>query len=1163
MTNPLIAHQLPLTGKHLIEASAGTGKTYNITRIYLRLLLETPLKVQNLLVMTFTRAATAELKGRLNQALNAALETWGQPTQDPFFTHLYAQRPAAQAKARLREAVLHLDEAAIYTLHGFCKRALTDQAFVSGISFHADLEADTAALIEQAVEDWYRHCQQRPDFAELYALWPTPQAFCKAWGHQIASHEQISAPPLPDLTSTWLTFASAWQATEAEAFAKLNIQSRRNPETKQAMQQIAEQLTLWAALPWNPDWLPELSARLNTKDLVGSEKKRTQQPELAQLCDQLDRHQHALKAQWALAGIEFARQAVQHSKQQRDQLDFNDLIQTLRARLDDPQTGPDLAASLSRQFPAALVDEFQDTDPDQYAILEALYGKAQQNQQLLCMIGDPKQAIYGFRGGDVFAYLAARQSADAHWVMDTNYRSAAGVIQGYNRLFHSAPLDQPASSQVFGFDIAYHPVKAGKPQMGGLQDPQPRGDFHWCLLPPLADFPGINSQQNGYTQAGQSVLADWCAAEIQRLLNEARLDDRPLQPADIALLVRDRHEAARMQQSLRHYGLKAVYLSAQEGVFDSEEAQQLLIALRGILQPEKDRLLIAALATPWLGYDAEQLAAVQQDEQRWATAITQVSRLRQQWLKQGFMKMALTLCQTRLHPEPNRHDRCLTNAQHLITLLQQASQRHRQPEALIHWFEQTCEEAKNLKPSEHQQLRLESDGDLIRLVTLHGAKGLEYPVVFLPFISYGKDPSRQSSTLVRYHDRDDYQAHRVLAPQSEQLAWAQEEDAAEAIRLLYVGATRAERRLYLLAAAFSQFKRSPLAHCCKASDFDQLCQQIQQQVDEGCALLQMIDQRPTAPNTPPADASSPASALSAARFERGIETDWFLSSFSALTRNLRHGGISLPDRDSVSAPNPLDALDITPLPSRGLPALRFSLPRGTEAGNLLHDLLEQTQADSLDTQRITAQVSHRYLRLVRNLDRWPENLTQWLQEIYHTPLPSGTTLARLSAQDQLKETEFYFPMQGGTASALAQILQQHRQGSSVNLPVEGRLKGMMHGFIDLIYCHQGRYYLVDYKSTYLGETFADYHPDALEHNLRQNFYDLQALIYTLALHRYLRWRLPDYQPQQHLGGVEYLYLRGMHPEQTSGIYHRPVDHQALSALDALFAPTQAAAQGDH
>ena len=396
------------------------------------------------------------------------------------------------------------------------------------------MEAETRALVLEALQDWYRQQSQQPGFAALYALWDGPDAFFSSWGRVIAGTEPVQAPEMPDLRADWGALRAAW-AEESVAFQALDVAKRRSPRTQAEAASVLHALAEALGADWHPAQAPQLASLLSAKIYVNTAAKQARMPVLYALMQRLPAAARAYRASVAQAGIKFAREHLSAAKDQLDQLDFSDLVSRLRQRLHDSEQGPALAAALLQHYPVALVDEFQDTDPEQYEVLSAIYGAAAPSPRLLCMIGDPKQAIYGFRGGDVFAYLQARDDTDTQWVMDTNYRSTESVIRGYNRLFYGADLSAGAGSDVFGFGIDYHPVRAGRTDLAGLEDPAARGGFQWCLLPHDPTLPGADKRGTGYTRAGQQHLARWAAEEIARLLREARLEGAALSAADIAI----------------------------------------------------------------------------------------------------------------------------------------------------------------------------------------------------------------------------------------------------------------------------------------------------------------------------------------------------------------------------------------------------------------------------------------------------------------------------------------------------------------------------------------------------------------------------------------------------------------------------------------------------
>ncbi len=1104
---------LPLNGSHLIEASAGTGKTYNIVRLYLRLLLEKEYSVDQILVMTFTVAATAEIRNRLNEFLRDALEQW-DVSDDELIQQLRRSLDPTRARLLLKQAILTLDEAAIYTIHGFCKRALSQQAFFSGLSFNADMEADASLLKLQACEDWYRTIQQTDVFLDIVDRWPTPDSFAAHWQSVLDSDIAIHAPAEQDITELIDLVRTHWPA-EREQFATLNkVTARSNAATVAAYESVCEKLDALLA----EDTQPEFS-KFELDKAYSTTKKQTQMPTSFQLIRTLIKNQAARKLSAALTGVQYIREHIRADKKRLDQLDFNDLILQLRDALCGSH-GTEMSQALRSQFPAALVDEFQDTDPDQYSILNTIY--RQQPGTFLCMIGDPKQAIYGFRGGDVFAYLTAKRHVDYQWTMNTNYRSSPAVINGYNQAFLQAATD--SNSDVFGFGIDYRRVNAAKDKTNPVFSDS-RAAVQWVHFQP-DELPS-----RGLAKSFQERITQWVTQEIVVLLNQVSCDGQPVKAGDIALLVRSYREAQLLQGYLTDAGLASVYLSSRQNVLQTEEATSLLTLLKGIWQLENDRLFMAALASSWIGLDVATLDAINHDEHRWSQWQLQFERWRTDWQMRGLMSMLLDVLQTAYRPRTTTLERSLTNRLHLAERLQMESGRHRLPDALLHWFERALTDDSR---ADENLLRLESDDALIKIITMHGAKGLEYPIVFLPFISYyGASP--MAPAVYRYHDRTSLDLKLSFLAGPEEVALTMEEEKAELVRLLYVAATRAEKRLYACMAPFASFAQSALAQTLKVSAYD--LSVIEQKVCTGndATLLTVTEPDINLTQTTP---PQPTQAIAPATFHGHIERDWWLSSFSALTRHVGHSAHSAPDRDEEDK--------VIPLPEDQ--PLRYRLTKGAEAGNLLHDTLEHCDFSAPNFTELLATVRERYSSLCATFT--DTELQQWLREILDTPM-AETSLSQLPYTQTLRESEFYFPMQGSHIRRLSEFISQRRQ-QPYELPDRHKLKGMMHGFIDLIFEANGRYYVADYKSTHLGFHLDDYQPEQLRHSIYGSSYDVQYSIYALALHRYLKTRIRDYRPEQHFGGVYYLYLRGMHPEQSSGIFYDNFSASELATLDDIF-----------
>lgn len=1195
---------IPLTGLHLIEASAGTGKTYNITRIYLRLLLERELKVEEILLMTFTKDATQELRGRIDAFIREALTHWDSLCEkDGYFQAISERVSSDKIEFLLKRALLFLDEAAIFTIHGFCQRALTQHAFASGLPFNANLSTNSNELYLEATQDWYRQIakQSTENFALIAQFWATPHAFISSFAKAISHRSDITLVDVQCLVDKMTLLArQACQAlTENNGLIEAGLISHKKADEQEKRAEELVKLSNWLtqinrcqnvhdllaaiAIPM-PDYL--LHGGRHPKafkvqlGLVLSSAKEIKE-ELKNLTKNINKAQ---AYELVRSGIYQIRKQVQQTKERLNCLDFDDLINTLADTLQHDNNNS-LAQTLLSQYPVALVDEFQDTDPQQFAILQGIYYQnhlneaANKTKVALYLIGDPKQAIYGFRGGDIFAYLNARKGCDYHWLMDTNWRSTPEMVAAYNLLFLSDNNPRESTRinpSVFGYGIDYQPVLAGKKRDNTIEsssnEPKSKAALQFIHF--------INDEDTGkINQSNRPLMATWCANEIHNLLSENALNKK-IQPQDIAILVRDGREANDIKEALLNANLASVFLSDRANLFYSEQASQLIQLLRGILAPEDERLYLSALACGLLGIDGKALYELQQNESAYQALKFSFFDYREQWQRQGFISMAINLMHQHFnftHANVNdKKARALTNLLHLFEILQSASQRFLQPKELLYWFEQQCNEDNQsaINDMEAEQ-RLESDGDLIRIVTQHGSKGLEYPVVFIPFATRHKDPIKFGNKAIDYLEYHNEQGQLCLSFAGDQQALSAmaNEAYAENIRLLYVAITRAERRCYLLTTAFDHYPLSPLGKTLQWQPEQDIKASLQSLVDKSAQTMSLTQVSFDEISVNDGLLTNPiiiTPELQVSKFKGKIERDWWLSSFSALSRNLRHGGVSSPDRDSTE----IFEVETANVRVNNKPSLRFQLAKGAHSGNLLHDILEHCNFKSSDNSESNLAESIKWplLKYGELTAGFSDiDLISWLDEIMNTPLSSinhsqgatsGLCLNNISMQNTLRESEFYFPMEKANITDLEKLLTDHRNTNTqtnfrniVRLPRYKILKGMMHGFIDLVFEHQGKYYVCDYKSSHLGDDYNDYTHDALRDNIEKNYYDLQYLIYSVALHRYLKHNVADYDVHKHFGGIYYLYLRGMTNNsqyEGSGVYYRQILPSELAQLDAVF-----------
>ncbi|NDV90652.1 exodeoxyribonuclease V subunit beta [Alteromonas sp. 345S023] len=1209
--------EMPLSGRHLIEASAGTGKTFNITRLYLRLLLEKQLSVTQILVMTFTKAATEEIKGRIATTLREACTLWQQVKDkgeamlegvDPVYAHLFNTCDLDDALARLKAAQLELDEASVFTIHGFCQHVIGQLAFSSGFAMSLNLSKDTSELYLQAAEDWIRKVTSKTDgyreedFLLLAAAnWHVPERLLADFNSSIRSaltpmllsEEDIERAFIADLEANPDTKHSQYQAflhcieeNESlfwEQLIKTPAHKKERPDElaalKSWLRQCSEHGKYEAAPPLANKFLDGRRYARNksgVKEILAPIKAFAKAIETA-----IEERDNGLAQVPVFTlvneGITFIKQCVSKHKKQLGVIDFDDLITMLANEVVKPDNT--LAAELRKKFPVALIDEFQDTDAKQYAILDAVYANANdaEGDNALMMIGDPKQAIYRFRGGDIFTYLKAGEQADYRWVMNTNWRSVAEMIKAYNRLFYGAPVAAGQPNEVFGFNIHYNPVEYTLKAAAAkhpLIDPHPsRSAMNYVSM-------HLDDKQDAATM--RRNMAGWIAQEIYRLLNEASFAKAeqgsnattPVRPADIAILVKDRTEASVIKQVLQQNGLACVYLSDRSNLFATAQAKDVLRLLNGIWHASDTSKVASSLASPLWGYSPRALVELlyHQDDALWDDAYERVLSLRDMWLQKGCMSVLLYLMQTHYQPLGNDVERALTNYQHLAEVLEKASTTHPRPEQLLDWLHKQIYQGGS---DEEMTLRLESDSQLIRLITQHGSKGLEYPIVFVPYATGYKDPAKNGKSMAQiftYYDEEKQDLQLQLGQTKKAIARVRAEGEAEDMRLAYVAVTRAAHRCYMGVIPLEGNEKSALARALsvqqgedESRDWQTVLTQVAHE-DEACAAHISADGFSVDYNAFSYDDQLPE--LQVQTFTGTDHENWRLYSFSAISRMAVQGKAAIVQQDVQSIPviqTMRDEEMFTPeeitTHVEAVDQLRFTLAKGAAAGNLLHDILEINDFSAPNWDESGPELIKRF-----GLENEKAPLLyDWLEEVLHTPLSPhmGLALSDLKIEHTLREAEFYFPMQNSKWAELRTILGKHRVDVAAQLGVVAQsvpnlmtanLAGMMHGFIDLLFEYEGKYYVADYKSTWLGNEIASYSPAALFDNNQHHLYDLQYLIYCLALHRYLKRSLPGYEAETHLGGVYYLYLRGMHPEnqQGEGVFYTPVPSALLAALDGVF-----------
>jgi exodeoxyribonuclease V beta subunit len=1112
--------RLPLHGARLIEASAGTGKTFTLATLVLRLLLERGASLSRMAIVTFTRAATQELRLRLRRRLRLAQRLL-DATDDAspgeaaitaaVLRAAIARDGAALVRQRLEAALLQLDEATIATIHGFCHRALREFGFRAGVLGETRVIDDAGEIWDEVAAELWRAAANIGDagtdlFGDvaagevhllLAALWQTPQAL---------------AEDLPALCDPLRRMLPAADASDAAA---------------------------------------------------------------------------ALHALRAAAAARFEATMTRRGESSQDQL---------IERLWRATGNEDFCTALGARWPLLLIDEFQDTDPRQWDIFRRLHLAADPEQRWLCLIGDPKQAIYRFRGGDLDTYLRARdwvagvsqQNPDRGIAaLDANYRSTPALLRAIDAVFTASAL--PFVEEGIRFQPVHAAGTAADEDLRVDGTPVPALTLHWLPAAPWDPAAKPNtSLKKGVRGKDEEIamMTDAAVQAIARLLRSGRLREdgreRTLRPADIAVLTQTNDQAATMRTALARAGIAAATL-ATASVFAGEAADELRTLLTALAEPADEGRFRAALATRLLGRDAAMIAALDADPEHTQREAERFAAAAELWRARGPLPALLPFLRDaapRWLAEEGGARR-LTDALHLAELLQAESALRHGPSEQLRWFAQQC--AADTSADETRQLRLESDAGLVQIATIHKSKGLEYPVVVLPYPAWS---SRRPPSALQRHEfaiaqtpcrlwvakgllgEDDHAAFRTTI---------EREIEAEARRLLYVALTRAKHALHVVWSRNDTGQASALhalLHGAKQTG------KPARPDEQYAAMRARLDALATASAgsivVAPFDSAAPAFAAHAGetsadmreaaapparRPRRRFDDAPRLHSFSSL--HARSAGDDLAargaDDETVAVAETISEADDL---------------GGTAFGNAVHDVLEAADAalwrysehEGEDRWPAAQRALLERALLRHGLAPTPAHLAQTARLVsraLNVALPGGVRLHALPAMRQVRELGFHFRLREVRTDALDALLDAHGHPRP-RRTTPRTLEGLMHGYIDLVYRDDhGRHHVLDYKTNRLPA----YDPDALRRAVRARDYDLQYMIYLVALRRWLRQRRgAAYDDAHDLGGAVYLFLRGIDPTDADarsvdddatmgsrrGVHIDPVSPALLAALDALF-----------
>jgi exodeoxyribonuclease V beta subunit len=1152
--------ELP-TGTTILEASAGTGKTYAIAGLVLRYVVEAGIPLPELLVVTFTRAATAELRDRVRRRLVTAADhlsavvAGAVPDHDDEVLHHLATSAAGPDELRVRRdraatAVADFDAATISTIHGFCQQVLRSVGLTADVDPDAELVADQSEFVHAVVDDLLVRAAVERGVSQIKRK------------DLLEIADRVAANPdariVPDPAGTGGDGAGGAAGGDGAGGAGGGA-SGAGGEGRDG----------------GPD-VPALRAEL----------------------------------------AERLRAELRERKRARRQLSYDDLLTQLRDAITDATTGDAVVAALRERYSVALIDEFQDTDPVQWDILRRAFADP---AAVLVLIGDPKQAIYSFRGADVHAYLDAVAAARTRRDLRTNWRSDGPLLAALDTLLTGGTFGDPR--------IDYRTVRPAPdheaPRLTGAGAPLRLR----CV--PRSHRLRASSGDITAGAARQHIAADVAARAVELLTTGAtiRRDDRdePVTAGDLAVLVRTNAEAVQVHRALREVRVPAI-INGVGSVFDTPAATEWRQLLEALEQPTNTSRARAAALTSFLGWTGEELAAATDDQL--ADLHDRLHGWAQVLRDRGVASLSRTI--TVVTDLPGRllgvvgGERHLTDLEHVGQLLHRAAaEEGLGPASLTSWLTHAMAEADDEKvPADERARRLESDERAVQILTVHRSKGLQYPIVFAPFLW---SPGWLHQPVLTFHDAGgralDVGGSRKGEPTYDaNKERSQEEHAGELLRLLYVALTRAEHQVVVWWAPCRDAARSGLGRILFARDqdgrldtsrtgvapSDDRCRERLGLLVEraGCHLaLEETDREPSTAPLPPG--ARDAVELDAAELTRELDHLWHRTSYSALTARSHEAPVTTGSPDGAGAADgagplvgseregsvtddevlfppegsvdgagagggPVVDVGAEPVDDAGVGLRGRSLPLGevpggTEFGTFVHAVLEDVDFADHDLRGALRALTDEQLAWRRTRIGEPAVLVEGLALAVETPLgplAGGRPLRDLTAGDRLNELDFELPLDPrltgqATVAGIVELLREHLPaddplagyaGALEASGIGGELRGYLNGSIDLVLRVPGdvgpRYLVADHKTNRLGSpgtalTAADYRPAELAAAMVRGHYPLQALLYQVALHRYLRWRVPGYDPEVALGGALYLFLRGMAGPDTPTVDGQP------------------------
>ncbi|WWO95886.1 MAG: exodeoxyribonuclease V subunit beta [Candidatus Dasytiphilus stammeri] len=1178
---------LSLYGKILIEASAGTGKTYTISILYLRLLLglrqpgykSTPLTVEEILVVTFTEAATLELKNIIRKNIHdLRLACVWQKSENPDLMGILSQiDDLRQATALLLIAELNIETTgAIYTIHSFCQRMLYLNGIRPGGNWEINQFLENDSLIQESImEFWHRHCSGLPlsIAKELAKEWAGPEQLLHTLLPLFRQDAPILKPKL--LLSSTLTEEYHKILSQIGLIKKqlLVLLSDLHPDQSHCtlfthcknnnfsiffhkIYKWTQQNTYNCSFPKEFFFLRKKVLYENNSDFIPSKHL---------IFDHIEKfflNTISLR-EWIIGkAFEELPSDIKRIKNRRSILTFDDLLYFLDDALHQ-DNGNYLAKEIRDHYSVALIDEFQDTDYKQYRIFNTVYNN--HADKALILIGDPKQAIYSFRGADVFTYIQSVNSITKRYNLNINWRSSSTLVKGINQLF--SQIENPFLLP----NIPFIPVQSSDNNypLRIIVNQQKQVPLRFCLQPGLS----VNISEYQY------FMARYCASDILKWIrasknNQVQLIEsnqtRNLKASDLVILVRNRNEAVIMQNALSYLKIDSIYLSSENNLEISLETYEILVILKAVLIPEQSKWLYAALSTRIFNLDIINLKKnINHNNLLWKEYMNKFNRYKRIWIQYGILSMFRDIVHSSLFSQTflfssNEDKPRINNYFHIIEVLQEMSSNLDSKYALVHWLEQQINKSKNKIIPFSERRSLENDNDLIKIISIHKSKGLQYPVVWIPFMAY----FRQENHSI-YHDRVTFEKIFDLRNEEESVRLSYEERLAEDLRLLYVALTRSIWHCSIGIAPLIKGTRRKREGGNTDLHHSALGYLLQRGQPQDAQCLRSILNKIQNENIEVIYAEDIDTSYSNTTFGSDQRADQLQHSV-IIKQNLNtychvnnvptchHLGRGAELFPYIENEEHVEMAD-TDNNNIELPIIKspHTFPRGIKSNIFLHSLLEQ-----LDFTQITHKLTFK-----KHLDHsgidisWSPFITKWINDILNFSLGQEEQFSLNKIFPQNKQISWKFSLKIDSIQKLSQLDQLIHFSAPLSACGSTlyfhQFQGLLTGLIDLIVKWKDKYYLIDYKTHWLGKDQTFYTSDILQSIITTNHYEWCSHLYTLALHRYLRDRLQHYNYNKNFGGVYYLFLRGMSannsdPLKKNGIWRHLPKIELITTLDNFF-----------